>query len=290
VDYPISVPSIGLVGGKFVDEDPVAGTPGSLIPAQWGNAVTEEIINVIKDAGLTPDEEVNTQLRQAIRLIVVADGVTPGRLLNVRVFAANGTYIPTPGMKTCIVDAIAGGGAGGGTPATNASQFSVSGGAGAGARGKARFTAAQIGASQPVLIGQGGAVNIGSTGGAGGVTSLGSLFSLQGGLGSLTGTVVDSSITSFIAAGAAGGSSITGANISGERGAPGMLGVVSGGSFRAGTGGGPGGGLGGITADSAGVSAGPYGSGGAGATAVTNSPAKAGGAGSAGIMIIYEYS
>lgn len=72
MDYPISVPSIGLVGGKFADEDPLAGTPGSLIPAQWGNAVTDEIRNVIIAAGLTPDEMLNTQLASAISLIIGA--------------------------------------------------------------------------------------------------------------------------------------------------------------------------------------------------------------------------
>jgi len=69
VDYPISVPNIGLVGGKFVNEDSFAGTPGSLIPAQWGNAVTDEIINVITGAGLVPTEANVTQLLAAIRLI-----------------------------------------------------------------------------------------------------------------------------------------------------------------------------------------------------------------------------
>lgn len=69
MDFPISVPSVGLVGGKFVDEDPLAGTPGSLIPAQWGNAVTLELLNVITAAGLAPDEQDNTQLLSALRLI-----------------------------------------------------------------------------------------------------------------------------------------------------------------------------------------------------------------------------
>lgn len=69
MDFPISVPSIGLVGGKFVDEDPLTGTPGSLIPSQWGNAVTEEVLNAIVAAGLTPDEENNAQLVAAIRLL-----------------------------------------------------------------------------------------------------------------------------------------------------------------------------------------------------------------------------
>lgn len=70
MDFPKSVPSVGLVDGKFVDEDPVAGTPGSLIPAQWGNAVTEEVLNVVLQAGLTPEEDDNTQLKTAIGLII----------------------------------------------------------------------------------------------------------------------------------------------------------------------------------------------------------------------------
>ncbi|WP_434626185.1 hypothetical protein J3P84_23450 [Pseudomonas sp. Z1-29] len=66
MDYPISVPSVGLVGGKFVDENPGTGTPGSLIPSQWGNAVTEEILNVLAAAAVTPDEFDNGQLLLAI--------------------------------------------------------------------------------------------------------------------------------------------------------------------------------------------------------------------------------
>lgn len=69
MDYPKSVPSVGLVGGKFVDEDPLAGTPGSLIPSQWGNGVTDELLNVITAAGLVPDELLNTQLLTALRSI-----------------------------------------------------------------------------------------------------------------------------------------------------------------------------------------------------------------------------
>lgn len=69
MDYPKSLPNAGLVGGKFVDEDSAAGTPGSLIPSEWGNAVTDEIIAVIQAAGLVPDEEDATQMSRAIRLL-----------------------------------------------------------------------------------------------------------------------------------------------------------------------------------------------------------------------------
>lgn len=70
MDFPRSVPSVGLVDGKFIDEDAVAGTPGSLIPSAWGNAVTLEILNVIEAAGLEPDEENTAQLLAAVQEMV----------------------------------------------------------------------------------------------------------------------------------------------------------------------------------------------------------------------------
>ncbi|MBP2871163.1 MULTISPECIES: hypothetical protein [Pseudomonas] len=75
MDFPKSVPSVGLVDGKFIDEDAVAGTPGSLIPSAWGNAVTLEMIKVIEEAGLTPDEDDNTQLNAAIDLKISESSV-----------------------------------------------------------------------------------------------------------------------------------------------------------------------------------------------------------------------
>ncbi|WP_433767287.1 phage tail protein [Pseudomonas putida] len=69
MDYPKSVPSAGLVNGKFIDENPLTGTSGSLIPAAWGNGVTEEIVNVIKAADLTPNETKFDQLLQAIQSV-----------------------------------------------------------------------------------------------------------------------------------------------------------------------------------------------------------------------------
>lgn len=75
MDFPKSVPGVGLVNGKFIDEDPLAATPGSLIPAAWGNAVTLELLNVIEDGGLVPDEADTTQLSAAIKQLVDAGAV-----------------------------------------------------------------------------------------------------------------------------------------------------------------------------------------------------------------------
>ncbi|QWA30505.1 hypothetical protein [Pseudomonas sp. RC3H12] len=73
MDYPKRIPNVGLVGGKFADENATTGQPGSLIPAAWGNAVSDELLNVIKAAGLTPSEDNNAQLLQAIQGIAASD-------------------------------------------------------------------------------------------------------------------------------------------------------------------------------------------------------------------------
>ncbi|RON56982.1 phage tail protein [Pseudomonas frederiksbergensis] len=70
MDYPKSIPSVGLVNGRFVDENPVTGSPGSLIPAVWGNAVTQEILSVVAGAGMAPSEADNGQLFKAIQTII----------------------------------------------------------------------------------------------------------------------------------------------------------------------------------------------------------------------------
>lgn len=85
-----------------------------------------------------------------------------GRLLGVQVFAAyygSGTrtltYTPTPGMKICRIKLQAPGG-GGGSPQTS-TNAQAGGGGGAGAYAEALFTAATIGASQTITVGEGGA-------------------------------------------------------------------------------------------------------------------------------------
>ncbi|MBP5060380.1 phage tail protein, partial [Pseudomonas chlororaphis] len=70
MDYPNSVPSVGLVDGRFIDENAISGAPGSLIPAAWGNGVTQEILAVVKSAGIAPDENDNAQLLKALQVIV----------------------------------------------------------------------------------------------------------------------------------------------------------------------------------------------------------------------------
>ncbi|MDF0730572.1 phage tail protein [Pseudomonas entomophila] len=96
MDYPKSVPSVGLVNGKFVDENPATGMPGSLIPASWGNAVTEEVLNVIRSSGATPDETRTDQLWQSLRQLGVGQRLPVSALPNAVVQTADGRLPVTP--------------------------------------------------------------------------------------------------------------------------------------------------------------------------------------------------
>lgn len=109
-------------------------------------------------------------------------------------FTASGTYTPSPGLVSAILETIAGGGGGGGT-ILNASLWSNGAGGGSGGYSRALRTAAQIGASQPITIGAGGTAGVGATnGGNGGDTSIGTLCVAHGGRGGghvdVTGPVV----------------------------------------------------------------------------------------------------
>ncbi|MGY2200011.1 phage tail protein [Pseudomonas gingeri] len=70
MDYPKSVPGVGLANGKFVDDNPITGAPGSLIPASWGNLVTDELLSIVQAGGLEPSEAAHDQLLIAIRTII----------------------------------------------------------------------------------------------------------------------------------------------------------------------------------------------------------------------------
>ncbi|SDB36300.1 hypothetical protein SAMN03159382_02882 [Pseudomonas sp. NFACC23-1] len=104
MDYPKSVPSVGLVNGRFVDENPLAGTPGSLIPAVWGNSVTQEILGVISSAGMTPSEVDNGQLIKALQTILGRS--SPMRSVVTRLTASKALVADELGLV--LIDASAG--------------------------------------------------------------------------------------------------------------------------------------------------------------------------------------
>lgn len=139
----------------------------------------------------------------------------------VRTFSSSGTYVPTSGMLYCDIDEVGAGGAGGGTVATTAlGQCAAGGGGGSGARSKGRFTAAQIGASQSIIIGNGGTGVAGASGNNGSSTSVGTLITASGGIGGLVSNVITTGSIGVL--GGAGGNATTGNDINtpGNAGSP----------------------------------------------------------------------
>lgn len=219
---------------------------------------------------------------------VVGGGkLTTGRLINVQSFTSSGTYWATPGTASIIIEAVGGGGSGGGTAATGSGQGAVSSGGGAGSIAVYRFTSGFTGASgQSVTIGAGGAAPAAgnNNGNAGSPTGVGTLIYCPGGLGGQGGPA-DSNSRIVSSGGVGSGPSGTGSIIYSATGQPGTYGIMlnPGGSYYGGAGMG---GISPLTAGSGGPGAGGSGSAAAGAS----SAATAGGAGNAGIVIIYEYA
>lgn len=219
-----------------------------------------------------------------------------GNLLNIQVFSASGTYSPTAGTKSVLVEAVGGGGAGGGVPTTGSSQNVVSPGGNSGAYGRGYFDSGFDG-GLPVTAGAGGVAVSGAAGGNGGTSSFGALMSCPGGAGGPVGVTSNSSDSQFSVQGSSN-SAPAGANIIssiGERGGIGLT-VVGGSKQQLG-------GKGGAsffgpgpeatfdgTTGSIGVDGSTPGAGGSGAgSGISIGNAKAGGNGAAGLVIVYEF-
>lgn len=214
-----------------------------------------------------------------------------GALIGVQVFTGNGTYTPTPGMRSVIFEvqgAGAGGAGAGGTGIGSNVSTGAPGGAGTYARGK--FTAAQVGASQAVTVGTAGGGGSNSNGGAGGQSSVGALIIAPGGAG---GTVSNNIAPPTVGGNGSVSSAPTGANLYGVRGAAGTACIaMSNAAAIGGNGGaspfGPGGNGPGINTN--GTSAVNFGAGGGGIVLNSSGGTGSGGNGFGGIVLAWEYA
>ncbi|MGA9223048.1 MAG: hypothetical protein WBZ57_17810 [Pseudomonas graminis] len=174
-----------------MDENTATGTVGSLIPSDWGNAVTDEILNTIRGASLEPKENTNTQLLAAIKAIIGSQIAT---LKNMVRLTANGIFVVPTGVFQIWVSGCAAGGGGGGSLATNSSSF-VTGGSGGGAGQPVirQVISVMPGQIIPYVIGAPGvgatsAANNATDGGATLFGESGSLLKLLGGKKGLLGS------------------------------------------------------------------------------------------------------
>ncbi|WP_256574480.1 MULTISPECIES: phage tail protein [unclassified Pseudomonas] len=219
-----------------------------------------------------------------------------GRLLNIQKFTDNGTYIPTPGMKKVWIRIVGAGAGSGGASATAAGQVAASGGGAAGGYAEALLTAADIGASQSVIVGLGGIAGTasgttGTGGGTGGASSVGALLSTPGGLGSIFAIAVSTSGYALYVGGYPGAPA-SGGNLLNMPGAPGHPGVSVNGSTLAGHGGsGPLGAGGSGYGIGASIQTGTgYGGGAGGVANGQSSAARNGAPGAGGVVIFEEYA
>jgi hypothetical protein len=270
----------------------VTGTPGyatggilgGLAPSDIDpdafNAHQEELASIVLAAGGTLDKTNNGQVLPSLNILFGS-----GRLLNVQTITASGTYTPTAGMNTATAYCQGAGAGSGGLPACTADQYAISGGACSGALAIGRFTAAQIGASQPVIIGAAGAAGAsgGGTGGGGGSTSFGALLTAPGGIGTPSAGPTSSAL--LVMNGSSTLVSPTGGTIANVLSNPGAY-SLGGAAISGAAGITAVGGIGGVSPLFGGRA---YGSGGPGA-AIAGGSAVPGNAGYPAILIIYEYS
>lgn len=275
---------------QFQAANPAGGVAnGTEITAAWLNDVQGELLNVVTQGGLTPAESTPTQVATAIQALIKAQtGVKVGKV-NLITFTTSGTYVPSANLLFAQVCAKAGGGGGGVGDASGSGVIALGGGGGEGAFVEGFLTAAQIGASQSVIIGAGGAGGTVSNwgGSTGGTTSLGSLFSADGGVG---GVGISSTSGTTGGGGGAGGSGGSGSLIT--PGAPGgnsNAGTTNTAGMGGGNGGAPSVGVAGSSPASVTGNGGFANSGGGGGGGVGYGSAANGGAGGSGFLKIIEY-
>lgn len=205
---------------------------------------------------------------------------------DIQTFAANGTWTKPAGAVWVEAEVIGGGGAGGGTVAGSGQGEGGYGGGGGYAR--KRFLASDLGTTETITIGNGGAGASGAIGGTGGTSSLrsGSFLWASGGTGGAPMTVAATGVSNGGAGGAGGGGDV---NLTGERGSKGR--VISSTASLVGTGGASAGGFGpgagGLTGQATGNAGDLYGGGGGGAFSAAG--AFAGGAGGKGYVVVRSY-
>ena len=273
--------------GEFTNGSVASGVSPTNLDAGWFNTVQRELVALVQGGGLTLDPDNDAQVLAAVKAMLLSQN--SGRLIGVKIFTSSGTYTPTTGTNSIIVEAVGGGGGGGSSTTTSSAQFSVAGGGGAGGYGKSRITSGF--SSVAVTIGAGGAgaaANGTSAGKEGGATAFGSFLTCAGGGG---GTFCSNWAVPIHTSGAPSGT-VTGANLFFYSAPAGTPGYAAANGWLSGAGASSPFGRGGIQVggSSVGAAGTGYGSGGSGASTQTSGSGLAGGAGTAGLVIVWEYA
>ncbi|MBV1835666.1 hypothetical protein [Acetobacter estunensis] len=270
------------------DGNAAAGVGATTFPAYHYNMVMGELYNLVEKSGITPSAGDWTQVAQAVQSLVKA---APGRLLNVQTFTSSGTYTPTAGTNTIIVEVQGGGGSGYGcTGQAGTGTCSVGSGGNAGSYLKGKITSP---VSCEVTIGAQTGNGYNGTSIVGNSSSFGSYITCPGG-------AAGTGLNQVSAPSATGGHSYLAPTYSASvvpleiiRDFTGGEGVAlsqtigfgaNGGNSRFGAGGGNG------APNVNGDDGTGYGSGGSGTYSPEGGEALTGGKGAPGLVIVYEYS
>ncbi|MGR3910007.1 hypothetical protein Q3A80_23480 [Burkholderia sp. SR8] len=279
-----------LSGGASADPNwgtlaPAAGGTGLTTITAHGVMVGEGAANV---ATVGPSATTGQALISQGSSADPVFGYPTGALINVQVFTSSGTYTPTTGTNSIVVEAIGGGGGGAGAVATAASQNSVGGSGGAGGYAKSRLTSGFSGAA--ITIGAAGTGGTGAAGSAGGNTTFGAFLTANGGGGGGASSI---SAGGFVAGAGGVGGTASGGNIISANGQTGFTFYVSVTNALTIAGPGPGSIYGGgapTPTANAGIAASGRGAGGGGSYNGASSAAQTGGSGTAGIVVVFEYA
>lgn len=276
--------------GEFTNGSVATGVSPTILDAGWFNTIQRELIAVVEGGGLTLDPTDDTQLLAAVKALLAAQ--KGGRILNIQMFKASGTYTKTTGTNAAIV-CVQGAGAAGLYAVACAANY-MTGGAGGGSGGYAESYLTTVPDTAAVVVGAGGTATS-SSAAAGGTSSFnGTIIAYGGATGSYIATAAATGSPTQARGGAAG--TATGGNLKNAQGEQGgWLLATTVGNNQSGRGGrsrdaGGGGSVGGGA--SAGL-AGSLGSGGSGALGGSSSAATsayAGGAGGDGYVLVIELS
>jgi len=102
MDYPLSDPTVGLVGGKFTDGDPAGGVAASRDPASWANSVSDELINVLIAAGMVPDEADTGQVADALLSLFAPIPGNASQVFRVATAVGSGDAVPLAQLQSLL--------------------------------------------------------------------------------------------------------------------------------------------------------------------------------------------
>lgn len=253
--------------------------PASLATSTYNSATADLKVVVTQNSGKIDNNFIATTSLFTNMVAIGASNIASSSIAiyvaTTTAHAGNYTWTKSSNLKYVVVEVVGGGGGGGG----NTTSDRASGGGGAGGYSKEILMASQLGSTEAVVVGNGGAKGAGSTGANGsnaGTSSFGSHLQATGGVGG------GGSASPYGGSGGVG----TGGHLNIGGGGGGAVSVGTADGSGAGGSSVLGGGGDGKATDSNGTDGGQYGGGGSGAKSAGGD--RDGGAGATGVVIVTE--